>query len=162
MQVLDLGTGSGALLLAALDQWPGASGIGIDASPAAVRTALANVRRLTMGDRARILVGGWTGRGGPHDLILCNPPYIAADATLPREVGDYEPASALFAGADGLDDYRMIAPVLGPQLAPGGVACIEIGADQADAAGALFRAAGLHVAVRADLAGRDRCLIATA
>ena len=160
--ILDLGTGSGALLLAALAQWPGARGIGVDASPDALRTAQANAQRLGMADRARILPGGWQGEGGPHDLILCNPPYIATGATLPREVRDYEPASALFAGADGLDDYRAIAPLLAAQLAPGGVACIEIGSDQGEAAAGLFRAHGLDVARRRDLGGRDRCLVVTA
>ncbi len=159
--VLDLGTGSGALLLAALDQWPGATGIGVDRSEAAIRAARANADRLGMTDRARIMSGGWTGVGGPHDLILCNPPYIANGEALPREVADHEPAEALFAGDDGLDDYRMIAPVLARQIAPGGVACIEIGATQAAAVAALFTAHGLSVVVRRDLAGRDRCLVAT-
>ena len=81
--------------------------------------------------------------------------------SLPREVAEWEPASALFAGDDGLDDYRAIAAALRPQLAPGGVACIEIGATQADSAGALFRAAGFGVALRTDLAGRARCLVVT-
>ena len=159
--VLDLGTGSGALLLAALDQWPRARGLGLDASPAAVAIARANARRLRLDERAAIALGDWRGRDGPHDLILCNPPYVAADATLPREVADWEPASALFAGPDGLSDYRAIAPVLAPQLAPGGVACVESGASQAAAAGALFAAGGLQVSVRRDLAGRDRCLVLT-
>ncbi len=160
-RVLDLGTGSGALLLAALAQWPGAMGIGIDASPDAVRIATANAARLGMADRATILPGGWEGHGGPHDLILCNPPYIATDEILPREVADWEPAGALFAGADGLSDYRAIAALLRSQLAPGGVACIEIGWTQAEAVGALFAAAGFAVAVYRDLAGHPRCIVAT-
>jgi release factor glutamine methyltransferase len=159
--VLDLGTGSGALLLAALDQWPDAKGVGVDESFDAIPIARANVRRLGLTGRAKIKSGGWLELGGPHDLILCNPPYIAEHDPLPREVSGWEPASALFAGADGLDDYRMIAPVLRPQLAPGGVACIEIGASQAKAAGALFAAQGFAVAVRKDLAGHDRCLMLT-
>lgn len=159
--ILDLGTGSGALLLAALDQWPEARGIGVDESEAAVRIARANVRRLGLRPRARIVHGGWPGPYGPYDLILCNPPYVSTLAHLPREVLDWEPASALFAGPDGMDDYLMIAPVLRPQLAPGGVACIEVGAGQARAAGALFEAEGFGVAVRRDLAGHERCLIVT-
>jgi release factor glutamine methyltransferase len=159
--ILDLGTGSGALLLAALDQWPDAHGIGVDASPQAVRIAQANAERLGLTERAVMILGGWKGHGGPHELILCNPPYIAADATLPPEVRDYEPASALFAGEDGLDDYRLIAPLLGDQIAPGGVACVEIGSDQGEAAAALFRAQGLDVVLRRDLAGRHRCLVVT-
>lgn len=156
--ILDLGTGSGALLLAALDQWPGARGIGVEESEAAVRVARANVRRLRLRPRARIVHGGWPGPDGPYDLILCNPPYVSSEAELPREVVDWEPASALFAGPDGMDHYLMIAPVLRPQLAPGGVACIEIGADQAHAAVALFEAEGFRVGSRTDLAGHVRCL----
>jgi release factor glutamine methyltransferase len=161
-RVLDLGTGSGALLLAALDQWPAATGVGVDASEAALAVARGNAVRLGMAARAAMVRGGWDGPGGTFDLILCNPPYIAADEDLPREVAGYEPASALYAGADGLDDYRRIAPLVRPQLAPGGVACVEIGATQAETAGALFRAEGLAVAVRRDLGGRDRCLVVTA
>ncbi|WP_294338569.1 peptide chain release factor N(5)-glutamine methyltransferase [uncultured Sphingomonas sp.] len=159
--MLDLGTGSGALLLAALAEWPQATGIGIDASDAAIGIARDNAKRLGMADRAQILRGDWTGHGGPHDLILCNPPYIGTDEPLPRDVAEWEPATALFAGADGLDDYRQIAAVLRPQLAPGGVACIEIGATQADSVGALFAVHGFAVSLRNDLAGRARCLIVT-
>ena len=159
--VLDLGTGSGALLLAALDQWPTALGIGVDASDAAIDIARANARRLGMDARAEIDRGDWTGRGGPHDLILCNPPYIAAGEPLPREVAEWEPSSALFAGPDGLNDYRTIAAVLRPQLAPGGVACVEIGSTQADAVSGLFVDQGFAVALRRDLAGHARCLVLT-
>jgi len=156
--ILDLGTGSGALLLAALQQWPSARGVGLDTSIEAIRIARANVRRLGLRARARITSGGWLGLGGPHDLILCNPPYIPAGEKLPREVADYEPAEALFAGDDGLDDYRMIAPVLRPQLASGGIACIEIGAGQEHAVRKYFEAEGFSVSGRKDLAGHVRCL----
>ncbi|URW75106.1 peptide chain release factor N(5)-glutamine methyltransferase [Sphingomonas donggukensis] len=159
--VLDLGTGSGALLLAALDEWPRARGVGIDASDAALAIAAANAARLGMETRARFARGGWGGDGARHDLILCNPPYIATDDVLPREVVEWEPASALFAGADGLDDYRAIAGVLRAQLALGGVACVEVGSTQADVVGALFADAGFAVAVRRDLAGHARCLVLT-
>ena len=159
--ILDLGTGSGALLLAALDQWPGARGIGVDRSPDALAIAEDNARRLGMADRATMVPGGWDAGGGPHDLILCNPPYIEAGAELPQEVAGFEPAGALFAGADGLDDYRAIAPLLRARIAPGGVACVEIGAGQGETAAALFRAERLATAVRPDLAGRDRCLVVT-
>lgn len=158
--ILDLGTGSGALLLAALDQWPAAIGVGIDASPDALAIARANAERIAPG-RARIVAGGWEGTGAAFDLILCNPPYIPANTQLMPDVSQHEPASALFAGSDGLDDYRRIAPLLAAQIAPGGVACVEIGAEQREAAGALFAAQGLSVTFRADLAGRDRCLIVT-
>lgn len=159
--ILDLGTGSGALLLAALDQWPEAHGTGVDMSDAALEVAGGNARRLGLGARATVTRGDWRGSGGPHHLILCNPPYVATGETLPREVADWEPASALFSGADGLDDYRAIAPVLRPQLAPGGVACVEIGSRQAAAAGALLAAHGFDVAVVQDLGRRDRCLVLT-
>jgi release factor glutamine methyltransferase len=159
-RVIDLGTGSGALLLAALDQWPGATGVGLDASDAALRIARANADRLAP-TRATIAPGGWEGTGEAFDLVLCNPPYIADNADLPREVADYEPASALFAGPDGLDDYRRIAPILRSQLAPGGVACIEIGHDQGETAAALFRAESFAVGVRRDLGGNSRVLVVT-
>ncbi len=158
-RVLDLGTGSGALLLAALDQWPSATGVGIDASAAAMRIARDNAEAIAPG-RAEILGGGWEGTGEAFDLILCNPPYIAADEVLPPDVADWEPASALFAGSDGLDDYRMIAPVLAAQLNPGGIACIEIGHSQRDAVTALLVVQGFAVECRKDLAGHDRCLTA--
>jgi release factor glutamine methyltransferase len=157
--ILDLGTGSGALLLAALDQWPEARGIGVDASTAAVAIARANAAAVGLADRARILVGDWADGGGPHDLILCNPPYIATGEALPPEVADHEPHAALFAGADGLAAYRRIAPLLRGRITPGGMAAIEIGHLQADAVTALLRAEGLDTAVRCDLAGRDRCVI---
>jgi len=96
---------------------------------------------------------------GEFDLVLCNPPYVEEGAALPRDVADYEPASALYAGPEGLDDYRLIAPAL--RLPPGGAACIEIGSDQARAVRTLFELAGLHTEIRTDLAGRDRCVVVT-
>jgi release factor glutamine methyltransferase len=159
--ILDLGTGSGALLLAALAQWPQASGLGIDASPPALAVAQGNAARLDMADRAAFRLGDWAqGVDGPFDLLLINPPYIVADLALSGDVLR-EPASALFAGADGLDDYRRIAPDLPRLIAPGGMAAIEIGYDQKDSVSALLHEQGLVVAVRHDLAGHDRCLIAT-
>ncbi len=159
--VLDLGTGSGALLLAALDHWPDAEGVGIDASQAALDIARANAVRLGMAARTRFQRGGWGGDGGVHDLILCNPPYIADGEALPPEVAQWEPACALYAGPEGLDDYRAIAPALRDQLAPGGAACIEIGSTQADTVSELFVQTGFAVAVRTDLAGRSRCIVVT-
>lgn len=159
--VLDLGTGSGALLLAVLAHWPAATGIGIDASPGALAVARGNADRLGMADRAAIRGGDWAdGVTGRFDLILINPPYIARTVTLAGDVL-HEPDSALFAGADGLDDYRRIVPDLPRLLAPGGMAAIEIGYDQRQSVSALLDASGLTVAVRRDLAGHDRCLIAT-
>lgn len=160
--VLDLGTGSGALLLAALDQWRGARGLGVDASADALAVARGNAERLGMADRADFTVGDWgAGLTGQFDLILINPPYIAASAMLPRDVLHHEPHEALFAGAEGLDDYRRIAPQLPGLLGAGGIAVLEIGFDQRESVTALLRAAGLTVGARLDLAGRDRCLIAT-
>ncbi|MBY0302041.1 peptide chain release factor N(5)-glutamine methyltransferase [Sphingomonas ginsenosidimutans] len=162
-RILDLGTGPGTLLLAALAQWPGASGLGVDASAAALGQARGNAQALGMGARAAFRLGDWgAGLAERFDLILANPPYIATDADLPAEVRGYEPAQALFAGADGLDDYRRIAPQLRALLAPGGVACIEIGWDQGAAVPALLAAEGLSATVRRDLGGRDRCVIAMA
>ncbi|ETI63131.1 N5-glutamine S-adenosyl-L-methionine-dependent methyltransferase [Sphingobium sp. C100] len=159
--ILDLGTGSGALLLAALAQWPQAHGTGVDASPAALAVAQDNAARLGLAARAMFRPGDWgQGIGGPFDLLLINPPYIARDAPLSGDVL-HEPASALYAGIDGLDDYRRIAPDLPRLIAPGGMAAIEIGHDQKDSVSALLTAQGLAVAVRRDLAGHDRCLVAT-
>ncbi|HEU0065734.1 MAG TPA: peptide chain release factor N(5)-glutamine methyltransferase [Sphingomonas sp.] len=157
--ILDLGTGSGALLLAALAEWPDATGVGIDASPGSVAQAQANADRLGLAPRARIVAGDWSGTGDAYDLVLCNPPYIAIGEPLARDVRDHEPHRALFAGADGLADYRRIAPLLAAQIAPGGITAIEIGHDQAAAVTALLAAQGLAAAVRRDLAGHDRCLI---
>jgi release factor glutamine methyltransferase len=160
--ILDLGTGPGTLLLAALAQWPEAHGLGIDASPDALDYARRNAELLNLADRAAFRLGNWAdGVAGDFDLILCNPPYIAADESLPAEVREHEPGAALFAGPDGLDDYRIIATQLPRLIAPGGMAAIEIGATQAEAVSALLTAQGLKVAIRRDLAGRDRCVIAT-
>ncbi|MDP8995340.1 MAG: peptide chain release factor N(5)-glutamine methyltransferase [Pseudomonadota bacterium] len=161
-RVLDLGTGSGALLLAALDQWPDARGLGVDTSAQALAAAAANAERLGLASRAEFRLGDWAeGIDGAVDLILCNPPYVEAGAALPPEVARWEPAEALFAGPDGLDAYRRLAPAVAPLLAPSGGACFEIGAGQAESAGSLFAAEGFRVAVRSDLSGRPRCLLLT-
>jgi len=160
--ILDLGTGTGALLLAALFEFRGAEGIGIDQSPTALRVAAENAARCGLQARARFRAGNWgEGVDGSFDLILCNPPYISTEAELPTTVAQFEPDEALFAGADGLDDYRVLAPQIARLLAPTGCASVEIGFDQAQSAGRLFRDAGLTVDVRPDLGGRDRCLLLT-
>jgi len=159
--VLDLGTGPGTLILAALAQWPEARGLGIDASETALGYARRNADRLGLDDRAEFRLGDWTdGLEGAFDLILCNPPYVEAGAALPRDVAEWEPHEALFAAADGLSEYRRLAPAIGPLLAPGGVACIELGAGQLDAVSSLFRREGFTIAAHKDLAGIDRCMIA--
>ncbi|KTT75557.1 peptide chain release factor N(5)-glutamine methyltransferase [Sphingomonas endophytica] len=161
-RILDLGTGPGTLLLAALDQWPDAHGEGVDASDTALGYARRNAEALGLAARARLARGDWAdGITATYDLILTNPPYVEAGAALPEEVAAYEPAAALFAGADGLDDYHRIARQLPPLLAPGGVACVEIGADQGRSAAALFLDRGLSVSIRRDLGDRDRCLVVT-
>jgi release factor glutamine methyltransferase len=158
--VLDLGTGPGTLLLAALAEWPVARGIGIDCSEAALRFARANAEALGLADRTDFREGDWTeGVSGSFDLILCNPPYVETSADLPRDVAHWEPAGALFAGADGLDDYRRLAPAIPPLIAPGGIACIEVGAGQAASVIALFEAQGVTAMSRKDLNGHDRCIV---
>lgn len=161
--ILDLGTGPGTLLLAALDQWPKASGLGVDRSEEALSYARRNAARLGMGARASFRHGDWSdGIEGRFDLILCNPPYIEEGASLPRDVAEWEPKGALFAGADGLDDYRRIAPALPGLLAPGGIACIEIGSTQQAPVRRLLGEKGLRAELRHDLGGRPRCLVARA
>lgn len=158
--ILDLGTGSGALLLAGLSEWPDAQGLGIDASPGALAVARGNADRLGLADRATFRLGDWArGIDATFDLILINPPYIARSVALAGDVL-HEPDSALFAGAEGLDDYRRIAPDLPRLIAPGGMVAIEIGYDQKDAVSALLADAGLRVRALQDLAGHDRCLVA--
>lgn len=160
--ILDLGTGSGALLLAALSEFPEATGLGIDRSATALAIATENAHLNGLADRAAFQQGDWAqGVDGPFDLILCNPPYIEAECALPRDVVEYEPDEALFAGADGLDDYRKLAPQIARLLDLSGCACIEIGHDQGESAAAFFKAQGVNVMVLNDLGGRDRCLIVT-
>lgn len=160
--ILDLGTGSGALLLAALSEFPEAEGTGVDQSPTVLAVAAENAARCGLQARARFCAGNWgQGVDGPFELILCNPPYISTHAELPATVARFEPREALFAGGDGLDDYRILAPQIARLLSPTGCAAVEIGFDQAQSAGTLFRGAGLTVDVRPDLGGRDRCLLMT-
>ena len=163
-RVLDLGTGSGALLLAFLHHRPGATGVGVDASEPALRVAQANAAGLGLRERAQFCHASWGDDGWDRDLdrfdlVLCNPPYVEDDATLDPDVRDYEPASALFAGPEGLDDYRAIIPQLGKLLLPGGVAVFEIGAMQGDAVRAIASESGFESQLRLDLAGRPRALI---
>ena len=157
-RVLDLGTGSGAWLLAALDQWPEATGMGVDASGKALSIARKNGERVAPG-RASFRQGDWAdGVDEQFDLILCNPPYIEDAAALGPGVREWEPHSALFAGSDGLDCYRVLAGQIPQLIAPGGIACIELGAGQAEGVAALFSGNGLTVGTRRDLGGHERCL----
>ena len=163
LRILDLGTGPGTLLLAALSEFPEAHGLGIDASERALAYARTNAETLNLAGRALFRPGDWaSGLAGQFDLILCNPPYVETNADLEPDVRDHEPASALFAGADGLDDYRRIIPQLPPLLAPDGAAILEIGWRQAASVSEIATAAGLSFVVKRDLAGRDRALLLTA
>lgn len=157
--ILDLGTGPGTLLLAALDQWPSATGWGIDASEVALGYARANAQRLGMAARVELRIGDWAeGIERAFDLVLANPPYIGIGEPLPAEVRDHEPGSALFAGADGLDDYRRILPQLARLIAPGGCALLEIGHTQSEAVSSLARDHGLAPTLYKDLGGRPRAV----
>lgn len=161
-RILDLGCGPGTLLLAALAQWPQASGLGVDSSTTALLYARANIDRLEMGERAALREGDWCeGIDGPFDLILVNPPYVGIRETIEPHVSEWEPGEALYAGRDGLDAYRAIIPDLRRLLAPGGAAILEIGSKQAEAVTALVSAAGFEASLRHDLAGRPRAIVAT-
>jgi release factor glutamine methyltransferase len=164
--VLDLGTGTGCLLLAALTEFPGAFGIGTDRSPAAAALAAENAVMLGLRDRAGLVCADWAAPiEARFDLVLSNPPYIARAeiAGLMPEVAKYEPASALDGGADGLDAYRAIIGSLPRLLAPAGLGILELGAGQATAVTALARAAGFaQIATRRDLAGIERALLVEA
>jgi release factor glutamine methyltransferase len=171
-RVLDLGTGSGCILLTLLAEWPQATGVGVDNSAAALEVAASNARNLGVADRAELVTGDWcAGLDGQFGLIVSNPPYIAADeiAGLAPEVRLHEPLAALSPrgdsggdpGGDGLDAYRRIAAGVGPLLAPGGRLLMEIGPRQAAAVGRILADAGIAVtAVLPDLDGRDRVVSA--
>ena len=163
-RILDLGTGSGALLLAALSLFPNARGIGIDASEAALAVALGNATRLGFAPRTEMreqswLKTGWADKlGGPFDLILCNPPYVEDSAQLEPMVAEYEPHDALFAGADGLSDYSAVIPFVSQLMADGGIALFEIGHEQAQAVSKLAADSGLVASVHRDLSAKPRCV----
>jgi release factor glutamine methyltransferase len=161
-RILDLGTGPGTLLLAALDIWPNASGIGVDVSRQALSYAAANARRLGFDTRASLRLGNWAdGITERFDLVLCNPPYIADGAELGRGVAEYEPDEALFAGKEGLGAYRALAPQLPKLLNEGGLAAVEIGTSQAKAVVDLLARDGLGAAVARDFGDRDRAVLLT-
>jgi release factor glutamine methyltransferase len=158
-RVLDLGTGSGALLAAALQEFPNATGVGVDVSPAALAVAKANLAALGFDTRATCVEGRWdVALPGRFDLVLCNPPYVAqADLPALQPELAHEPRGALAAGADGLDAYRALLPTLPARLAPGGVAVLELGAGQAPAVAAL--APWAEATTRHDLAAIPRALV---
>ncbi|UEM19703.1 peptide chain release factor N(5)-glutamine methyltransferase [Skermanella mucosa] len=160
LSVLDLGTGTGCLLLAILSELPQAAGLGIDRSEEAVETAAANARRLGLGRRARFAAGDWAlGIEERFDLVISNPPYIPdgdIDALAP-EVTRFDPAAALAGGPDGLDAYRAIVAQLPGVLKPGGRVILEVGFGQSTDVSALLGTAGFgRVGARKDLGGVER------
>lgn len=162
LRVLDLGTGSGCILLSFLNERPNAKGVGVDASPEALRVARENAETLGLAKRASFVPGGWEEGGKGYDVIFCNPPYIRRDeiAKLEPELS-FEPRSALDGGEDGLDCYRALAPALRLSLGSNGYAFVELGHGQDDSVAAIFRGAGLVVAGFApDLSGIPRCITA--
>ncbi|MGH6725820.1 MAG: peptide chain release factor N(5)-glutamine methyltransferase [Pseudolabrys sp.] len=165
LRLLDIGTGSGALLLALIGELLNATGVGTDISGAALQVARANAERIDVDHRCTFVACDIAASvAGPFDLIVSNPPYVARGdiASLAPEVRDYDPALALDGGADGLDGYRAIAAEARRLLAPGGSLIVELGAGQEAAVRALFTEAGLQVgAAREDLAGIPRAFGAT-
>jgi release factor glutamine methyltransferase len=159
-RLLDLGTGPGTLLLAALDIWPQATGLGIDSSSQALDYAVANTRRLGFDKRSEFSLGDWAaGIDRQFDLILCNPPYVPDHAELGAGVREFEPDEALFAGGEGLDAYRILAPQLPRLIAPGGFAAVEIGFDQAETVTPLLARDGLSSTIAKDLSGNPRAVL---
>ncbi len=162
-RILDLGTGTGCLLLAALEAFPDAWGLGIDLVPEAAALARRNAVRAGLAGRAGFACGDWAAAiDGRFDMILSNPPYIETGGIsgLMQEVAAFEPRSALDGGVDGLDAYRRLIPALPRLLAPGGVAIFELGAGQASAVIDLARSAGCSSpALRQDLGGVARALV---
>jgi len=165
LRLLDLGTGTGCLLLALLAEFPEASGVGIDIAEGAVRTAARNAVQLGLAHRARFFVGDWaTAVSGKFDAILANPPYIVSEALalLPREVACHDPCRALDGGEDGLRSHRAIAEAALGLLSPDGILATEIGAGQVDSIIAIMRENSLVVdGIEKDLAGIARCVIAS-
>lgn len=159
--MLDLGVGSGTILLAVLAERPAAKGLGVDASSEALAVARDNAANLDLNNRAALMHGDWTAglADASFDLVVSNPPYIPTSVieTLEPEVRDHEPRLALDGGADGLDAYRLLAPEILRVLKPGGMFAVEIGYDQSKAVEALFNAAGAkQVRTIKDLSTHDR------
>jgi release factor glutamine methyltransferase len=165
LALLDLGTGTGCLLLALLSELPEARGLGIDASDAALEIAAANARDLGLAARTEFRLGDWArGISAQFDVILSNPPYIESTSIdgLAPEVARYDPRAALDGGADGLDAYRALVPQAARSLKPRGLLALEIGAGQGEAVRELAISAGLTSLGSADdLAGIERCLLFT-
>ncbi len=164
LRILDIGTGSGAIVLALLSELPKASAVATDISPAALKVAADNTSRNGLADRLDLVETRWVdGLEGPFDLVVSNPPYIASGVieTLDPEVKDFEPALALDGGADGLDPYPHLMAEAKRLLTPHGTAVFEIGYDQGEAVLALATDVGCEASIKQDLAGRDRAVIFT-
>lgn len=165
LRILDLGTGTGCLLVSLLHELPAATGLGVDLSPEAAMTAKRNAVANGVGDRARFLVADWDAAlAARFDIVVSNPPYIASPdiGGLDPEVREHDPPRALDGGEDGLEAYRAIAAQLPDLLGPQGFAALEVGAGQAHAVGSLLASAGLgEITVAADLSGRERVVAAT-
>jgi release factor glutamine methyltransferase len=159
LRIADLGAGSGAILCAALTEFPNATGIGFESSPQAHAVAARNAGRL-IGPRAEVRLADWNTAEGPFDLVFSNPPYIpsAEIESLDPDVARFEPRTALDGGPDGLDAYRALAPLLSRIVAPGGFTLLEIGAGQASAMGTLFPQLQM-IRLAPDLAGIPRCVL---
>ena len=165
LEILDLGTGCGCLLLALLHELGRARGVGVDIDPGALAVARGNAERLGVGARADFLCGEW-GAALDHvfDLVVANPPYVAQGSfhALAPEITEFEPATALLAGTDGLACYREIVPALPRLLGASGFAVIEIGARQAASVVRMLADAEMRpIAVARDLAHHARCIVAT-
>jgi release factor glutamine methyltransferase len=162
VRILDIGTGSGCLLLALLSNLPSAWGVGLDCSEPALAVARDNADRLGLADRSAFACTDWTsGIAGPFDLVVCNPPYVADGewTKLAPDIREFEPPLALRGGPDGLAAYRLILPRLPSLFAAGGAAFVELGVSMAQRVADLAAAAGLQPSGPAtDLAGRPRCL----
>lgn len=165
LSLLDLGTGTGCLLIALLSECPLAEGLGVDASEDACRTAWGNAVSNGVGERSRFLVGDWASAlAGRFDVVLSNPPYIPQQevARLAPSVRDYDPLRALDGGPDGLGPYRTLAAQLPLILAPNGLVVLEIGAGQeADAIAIMAQKGLVHCGSRADLGGHPRAICFT-
>lgn len=164
-RILDLGTGSGALIITLLLELSDAHGVATDRSGAALEVARGNARSHQISEERAGFVEcdwkepGWSAEFGTFDLIICNPPYVENDADLGPNVRDFEPHGALFAGPEGLNDYRILIPQIRALLSEGGVAIFEIGAAQSDAVSAIAQASGFTTETRFDLAGRPRLVV---
>jgi len=166
LRLLDLGTGTGCILLALLSEFPAATGFGVDVAAGAAVTARRNAATLGLAHRADFVVGDWAGPiSGAFDVIISNPPYIAsaALADLPREVALYDPRCALDGGPDGLACYRSLAADIRRLMGPRSLFVCEVGLSQGSAVEAILRANGLSIErCERDLAGIMRCVVAQA